>query len=750
MHVGILAAISQTLPGVAAAQSRHQNSEQRVDALLARMSLDEKIQLVHGGGMGSSPIGGGGYIKGIPRLGIPDINYVDSDAGINVQGKHATPLPSPLALAASWDVNIARDYGVLVAHELKTLGFNSGLGNGINLAREPRNGRTFEYMGEDPILAGILFAARTQGAQSQNILTVMKHFAANDQETNRFTSDSIIDERTLRELYLRGFELAVDKANPAVVMCAYNLVNGEKSCENRHLLTDILKGDWGFQGYVQSDWIAAITNTRRAANAGTDEEEPGSADDSLPGPAGLHTFFNQRLKEAVRNGQVSEARLDDMVRRKLRSLDRAGLINIPTSPVGKIDTAAGDILARRVEQNAIVLLKNDPSGADSHPTLPLVPSSMQTVVVIGGHADAGVISGGGSAGVPARDGNAVTCGTPGAVDPFIHQFSLCATWYKSSPLEAIRARLPGKTVRYLDGKDAAAAALAAAQANVAIIFATQFTTEQVDLPRLSLPDDKSDPANQSYDQNNLISTVAARARRTIVVLEQGTAVTMPWLNHVQSVLVAWYPGVQGGPAIADVLFGEVNPSGKLPLSFPKREDDLPQKTIPTTALRIPYTEGLKMGYRWYDSQKIEPLFPFGYGLSYTHFSYSGLQAKRLQSGDVSVQFRLTNDGDRRGKETAQVYSALPANTGEPPRRLVAWEKVDLAPTEAREITLTIPAARFAVWAGRWQIPGGTAHIEVGGSSRDPHMLEVPLRFMSANLGVALHENGDEQCFGCRL
>lgn len=702
-------------------------ADRAAEAMLNRMTQEEKLQLVHGGGWDSSPIGAIGHIRGVPRLGIPNIDYLDSTAGPNAKDKNATPLPNPLALAASWDRGLAEAYGTHIATELRVLGFSGALGGGINLAREPRNGRTFEYQGEDPVLAGEMLAARIRGNNRLPMLTTAKHFIMNDQETNRFTSNSVIGERPFRELYLRAFEIAVKEGRPASVMCAYNLVNGVKSCENRLILTDILKGEWGFKGFVQGDWALSITDTARAANAGTDEEQPGSTDNGKPDKYGLPTFFNQKLGKAVADGRVPQSRLDDMVRRKLRMLYLSGIMASPPHPGGTIDTVAGDRLALKVAQESIVLLKNDGAAVGTAPVLPLDRTALSSIAVIGGHADKGVISGGGSGSVPPRDGNAVECRTPGAN---VLTIPLCANWYRSSPLTAIRNKVPQATVTYLDGDNPAAAADAAARADVAIVFATQFLLEQVDLKSLALPDGKSDPANQFYDQEALIAAVAAKAKRTVVVLENGTAVLMPWAGKVNAIVDAWYPGVKGGDAIADVLFGDVNPSGKLPLTFPNDESELPQPRIPEKEMRILHEEGLNMGYRRYDALKTAPLFAFGHGLSYTKFTYSGLTAKQLPSGAVRVRFTLRNAGSRAGAEVAQIYAAMPAAANEPPQRLVGWQKVTLTPGARRTVSLTIPTDRFTIWSGGWRVPAGEGRIIVGGSSRDPQAVTSPIRFVN--------------------
>ncbi|WP_431206953.1 glycoside hydrolase family 3 C-terminal domain-containing protein [Burkholderia cepacia] len=698
-------------------------ADQRAAALVAQLTNDEKLQLVHGTGLPALDLGGpfpadalngASYIPGVPRLGIPAVSSADSAGGVNVKNARVTALPAPVALAATWDPALAGTYGTRIALELRALGFAEGLGGGVNLAREPRNGRTFEYMGEDPVLAGTLSAARTQATQAQKVIATIKHFAFNDQETNRMTIDSVVDERTMREAELLAFEIGVRDGQPGNVMCSYNKLNGVYACENPYLLTTVLKNEWGFKGVVQSDW-GATHSTVAAVQAGLDEEEPGAADDNN---APLGSFFNTKLRAALQAGSVSAARLNDMVQRKLRTLIRIGVMDAPPKPGGAIDEAAGNADALAIARQSAVLLKNAAASGDAQPVLPLAAGALKSVVVIGGHADAGVLSGGGSGAVPAIDGNAVTT----CQQPADTLFGGCATWYKSAPLAAIRAKAPNAAVSYLDGTDANAAASAAAQADVAIVFATQWQTEGLDLASLSLPDAKADPYNQQYDQNALIAAVAAKAKRVIVVLENGSPVLMPWLANVHGVLEAWYPGAQGGQAIADLLFGDANPSGRLPLTFPKQEADLPQPAIDPSRTQTIYAEGLAYGYRWFDAKAIEPLFPFGYGLSYTTYALSALSARADAAGNVTVGVTVTNTGARAGAQTVQIYAALPASLGEPPKRLVGWTKVALQPGEARTVSVAVPAQRFAVWdanAHAWRIAAGSYGLSAAASSRDP-------------------------------
>jgi beta-glucosidase len=703
-------------------------ADSRAAALVAQMTTAEKIQLVHGVGIPNAGLGGpypagvngAGYIPGISRLGIPGLAMADSAGGVNVANSNATALPAPVALAASWDPTLANAYGARIATELRVLGYGEGLGGGVNLTREPRDGRTFEYMGEDPVLTGTMSAARTIGTQAQKVIATIKHYAMNDQETNRMTSNSVVDERTMRETELLAFELGVTQGTPGNVMCSYNLVNGVYACENPYLLTSVLKNEWGFKGVVQSDWTATHS-TVASALAGLDEEEPGDIGGgaSIPGFT-ITSYFNTALANAVSAGSVPMSRLNDMVQRKLRTMIRWGVFDSPPTTGGTVDQSAGNALALQVAQQSSVLLKNAVASGDTQAVLPLNAAGLSSIVVIGGHADAGVLSGGGSGAVPAAAGNAVS----GCVSasPLL---STCATWYKSAPLAAIEAKAPNATVTFLDGTNATAAATAAAKADVAIIFATQWESEGTDLASLSLPSNTTDSFNQSYDQNALITAVAAQAKRVIVVLENGSPVLMPWLGNVHGVLESWYPGVQGGQAIADLLFGDVNPSGKLPITFPVQDSDLPQQTISATDTTVTYSEGLLMGYRWYDGKQIAPLFPFGYGLSYTNYAYSGLNAQADASGNVTVTFTVRNTGSRAGSEIAEVYAALPSGLGEPPKRLVGWQKVALQPGQSQQVSVSIAPKLLSTWDATnhvWKLNNGAYQLIAGASSRDPNAL----------------------------
>ena len=674
--------------------------DKRADLVLEQMTLDEKMQLVHGAGgfnqAGPRSNGGAGVIAGIPRLGLPDVQLADSAVGVRAaaeRGRYATLLPSTIGEAATWDPKLAFEYGKLIGRELRDQQYNASLGGGMDITREPRNGRNFEYQGEDPILAGKMAAQFVRGLQSQNVIGDVKHYAFNDQETGRGIGNVKLGKRAMRETDLLAFEIAVTEGQPGMVMCSYNKVNGDYACENSYLLDSVLKKAWGFKGFVLSDW-GATHSTGKAALAGLDNEESGSR------------YFGDALKTAVTNGEVPLARLDDMVHRIVRTEFAAGIVD--DAPRGRVvDPFTGAELAQRIAEQASVLLKND------HGQLPLRAATVKSIAVIGSHADSGVLSGGGSAQVDA----------PGAGPARWNQ----PVWFPSSPLEAIKAKVPKATVEFNDGADPAAAAALAKASEIAIVFVNQPTSEGRDLPTLTLPD----------KQDDLVTAVAAANPHTIVVLETGGAAAMPWIGQVGAALEIWYPGIRGAQAAANILFGDVNPSAKLPVTFPKSDADLPHPQIPGFDLipgggrgmrgRMPdfdidYTEGLKVGYKWFDAENKQPLFAFGHGLSYTTFAYSGLKA----SID-SVSFTVRNTGKRAGAEIAEVYAGLPAVANEPPKRLVAWDKVTLAPGESKTVTLRLDPKYLSIFDEQkdgWELLPGEYKIFVGGSSRDTPLTAV--------------------------
>ena len=682
--------------------------DQRADSLVSQMTLDEKIQLAHGGAAldwwnHTLPRGAGGWVPGIPRLNIPDLYLADGSVGVGNAVGPATALPSSIASAASWDLNEAAKYGQVIGAELSAYGINGNLGGNVNLTgREPRDGRTFETKGEDPILAGKITAAHLTAIQNQYILAGIKHFSLNDQETGRTTANVLIDDRSARESDLLAFEIAVNDAGVQSVMCSYNLVNSAYACENPYLLTTVLKGTWAFPGFVMSDWDATHSTVNAAIN-GLDQEQP------------ENIYFGSSLQQAVQNGQVPQSRLDDMVHRILRAMIVDGLLDHPLT-VQLINSHDDASIAQEVEEQGAVLLKN--SGI-----LPLA-SNVASIAVIGSHADIGVLSGGGSAQVQPLGGAPLTEGTP--CPPCWSK----VVWDPSPPLAAIEAKAPSANVQFNDGTNAGSAAALAASSSVAIVFVSQWASEGMDLPSLNFTDViHSTP----IDQDTLVSAVAAANPNTIVVMENGGPQVLPWLPNVGAVLEAWYPGQMGGPAIANILFGSVNPSGKLPMTFPASVNDLPRPVIATppdstTPFNVDYTiDGFNVGYKWYDSQGLTPLFPFGYGLSYTTFSITNPQLSATVSGSASsfqVTFQLQNTGTVSGAEVAQIYLGLPSSTGES-KRLVGWQKVLLNPGQQQSETIQVsatdsshPLSYWDVGSQQWTVASGTYTVYLGNSSRN--------------------------------
>lgn len=689
--------------------------EKRVDGLVARMSTADQLRYVLGYFPPNSKdrpadmIPSAGYVPGTPRLGIPTLRESDASLGVANQieqrkGDVATALPSSLALAASFDPDLAYRSGAMIGAEARAKTFNVLLAGGVNLTRDPWGGRTFEYLGEDPLLAGVMAGASIRGVQSNHIVSTVKHFALNPQETLRHVVDARIGEAALRESDLLAFEIAIERGRPGSVMCSYNKINGDWACENDWLLNKVLKRDWGYRGWVMSDW-GAVHSTARAINAGLDQESGRELDKSI--------YFGAPLAAALRDKTVSLARLADMNRRILWGVVSTGLIDRPVPTTEQpIDYAAHARVAQEAAEKGAVLLKNDGG------MLPLARTARK-IVLIGGRADVGVLSGGGSSQVRSVGGAPVEIPlSDGAAASFAR-----ITWHASSPLAAIRAMAPQAEVTYVDGSDPAAAARAAATADVAIVFATQWRTEAEDVETLGLPD----------RQDALIDAVGAANRRTVVVLETGGPVLMPWLDKVPAVLEAWYPGQRGGEAIANLLFGVVNPSGRLPITFPRDESQAPRPVIPglaamkaadaarkagTAGVEEPsatadYSEGAAVGYRRYLKAGLKPLFPFGYGLSYTSFSYGGL---KIEGGArMRISFWVRNTGAREGAESAQIYARAGRRDG-PTTRLVGFSRVTLRPGERRQVSVEVDPrllADFDTVRNRWHVAAGRYPITVG-------------------------------------
>ena len=691
--------------------------DDRAAMVVKEMTMDEKIQMLHGTGMlGLSPMsplavrsnGGAGYVVEIPRLGIPAIQMSDAAYGVRVSGengRYSTALPSCVGGAASWDVQGGFEYGALIGRELRAQGYNMSLGGGVNLTREPRNGRTFEYMGEDPVLAGKMVASVIKGIQAQHVMGDIKHYALNDQESGRNAVNITIDKRAARESDLLAFEIGILESDVAGVMCSYNRMDGDYACENKYLLNDVLKKDWNFKGFVLSDWGAAHS-VAKASAAGLDHEQPG------------WIFYGDDLKKAVEAGTVPQAQLDDHVHRILRAMFATGVIDDPVQR-SVVDVLGGLEVARKLEEQSIVLLKNEKSQ------LPLDATRVHTIAVIGPHADVGMISGGGSAQVDPPGGNAIMPPGKGQTR------WLEPVWFPTSPLKSVRAKVPGAKVEFDSGADPSKAAALAKNSDVALIFAYQWESEGMDLPSLSLPE----------HQDELIAKVAEANPHTVVIVESGGPVTMPWADKVSAILEAWYAGSAGSDAVANVLFGEVNPSGKLPLTFPRSEADLPHPTVVQpppesqqkwgdpepwkqiaaglAPFQVTYDEGVKVGYKWYDAEKKPVLFPFGHGLSYTTYAYSNL--KVTPGKTPKVTFTVKNTGKRDGAEVTEVYASLPASASEPPKRLVGFSKVPLRAGESKELTMEIDPkylSIFNVEQNGWQLLPGEYSFMVGGSSQN--------------------------------
>ena len=678
----------------------------RAKLLLAQLTQDEKFQLIRSYYAGpdrpatapfpKGAIASAGYVPPIERLGIPALE--ESDAGLGVAssdrmrpGDHATPLPAGPVTAASWDPQVAYRGGAMIGSEAHNKGFNVLLAGGVNLTREPRNGRNFEYAGEDPLLAGSIVAEAIKGIQGQHVISTIKHYALNDQETARNTINVQLGEQAMRESDLLAFEIAIERGKPASVMCSYNKINGDWACENDYLMNQVLKRDWKYPGFVMSDWGGAHS-AAKAVNAGLDQESAGEVFDK-------EVYFDAPLRTALAKGDVKQSRIDDMVQRILRSMFAVGVFQYPAGKA-PIDAPANLKVARETLESGAVLLRNENS------LLPLDLTKLQSIAVIGAHADKGVLAGGGSSLVTAMGGNAVP-GLPPTTWPGP------VMYHPYAPLKALRDAAPKAEVQFAEGNDVAAAAALAAKSQVAVVFVQKWQAESVDTPDLTLPD----------NQDALVDAVAKVNPRTIVVLENSGPVAMPWLDQVGAVLETWYPGGDGGKAIANLLSGKVNPSGRLPVSWPRDLSQLPRKEIPgvsggTQPESVDYAiEGANVGYRWYQSRGIKPLFPFGYGLSYTSFQHGALKVD-AKGTQLAATVEIANTGARAGSEVAQVYVRVP---GAKSARLAGYAKAFLKPGEHR--TLTIPLeprllADFDTAKHAWVIRGGQYSVAEGRSSED--------------------------------
>lgn len=700
------------------------SADERADLILKEMTQDEKLKLVFGHFGTDAPwknhkkiaealAQSAGYVEGVPRLGIPALFETDAGVGVASQGgpepRERTSLPSGIATAATWNKELAYKGGAMIGAEARSSGFNVMLAGGVNIMREPRNGRNFEYGGEDPLLAGMMVAQQINGIQSNHVVSTLKHYAVNDQETGRFYANVKIDDVSARMSDLLAFQFVLENANPGSVMCAYNRVNDDYSCENDYLLNQVLKGDWGFKGWVMSDW-GATHSTVPAANNGLDQES-GWIFDVVP-------YFGGALKEAVEAGWVSQKRLDNMVHRILWGMFENGLFEHPPA-ISSIDFAAHAAVTQADAEESMVLLKN------TNNLLP-INKAAKKIAIIGSHADVGVLSGAGSSQVYPVGGMAVK-----GLGPKV--FPGPEVYFPSSPLKAIQARVPDAKVSYNDGTDAKAAAKLAAESDLVLVFANQWIGESLDATSLSLPD----------NQDALIAAVAKANAKTVVVLENGGPVTMPWLEKVGSVVEAWYPGTSGGEAIARVLFGEVNPSGHLPATFPASESQLPRAKVdgdpaqPEMRFAVNYSEGATVGYKWYEAKGFKPLFPFGHGLSYTQFAYSDV-ATEVKDGKLSVSFKVTNTGAVKGKDVPQVYVAPVTTKWEGPKRLGGWDKVELNPGESKSVSLSVDPRLLGMYEGAsktWKIAEGDYKVLVAENALDAKASSVKVHLDATTLNV---------------
>lgn len=638
-----------------------------------------------------------GYVPGVPRLGVPAL--LMSDAGLGVTnpgfrvGDTATALPAGLALAASFNPSLARAAGEVIGREARSRGFNVQLAGAMNLTRDPRNGRNFEYLSEDPLLTATMAAESVDGIQRQGVISTVKHYSLNCNETNRHFLDAVIDPDAHRESDLLAFELAIERSQPGAVMTAYNRINGDYAAANAVLINDVLKGAWEYRGWVMSDWGA--TPSWKCAPAGLDQE-CGAQIDALLWQA---ESFGAPLRDAYADGGLTAERLSDMVRRILRSMFAVGIDRGAPAPAP--DLASHNEIALEIARQGTVLLSN-------RGLLPLAPGSSPRIAVIGGYAHVGVPAGYGSSTVVPPGGYAgvVPIGGPGLEAGMRNLYLL-----PSSPLEELRKLLPQAQIEFDPGVGPAEAVRAARAADIAIVFAVRAEGEGFDIADLSLP----------WGQDELIAAVAAANPNTVVVLQTGNPVSMPWRDSVNAVVQAWFPGQGGARAIAEILTGAVNPSGRLPITFPVDLAQTPRPQLPGTGepwgtpTTIDYAEGADVGYRWFARRGHEPMFAFGHGLSYTRFDYHDLVVSGGET--IKASFGVVNVGDRPGADVPQLY--LTAAAGERCLRLLGFERVDLAPGATQRVTVETDPRLLAHYDGSaksWRIRPGAYTAAVGTSA----------------------------------
>ena len=682
--------------------------DSKIEALIKKMTLEEKVNMIHA----SSSFTSGG----VKRLGVPELTMSDGPHGVRLEHGRGwdvvnnvydsgTYLPTGVCLAATWNPSLGYSFGSVLGSEAAFRGKDVILGPGINIIRTPINGRNFEYQSEDPFLISKMVVGCIKGVQDQGVSACVKHYALNNIETRRNFVNVIVSERALREIYLPGFKAAVTVGNVNTLMGSYNKVRGEWATQNNYLMNQILKKEWGFKGAVISDW-GAVHNTIEALYNGNDLEM-GTDLSMLPHPNYGKFFLGDTVVNLVKSGKVSKYLVDEKVRRILYVMFKTGMIDGHRKP-GSYNTKEHQMAAKKIAEEGIVLLKNE-----DH-ILPLNKSSVKSIAVIGYNADRKQSMGGGSSQVKA--------------------------FYEVTPLKGINNLVgSGVIVNYAKGYDIYRgstanqtlineAVAAASKAEVAIVFGgwthgydynvwsdNAFDAEDADKPNMRMP----------FGQDELIKAVIKANPKTIVVLMGGGPIDVSeWVNNAKGILQAWYPGMEGGNAIANILFGAVNPSGKLPMTFPKKLEDSPERKLgmySKDSLTMYYTDDIYVGYRYFDTYRVEPQFEFGRGLSYTNFVYSGL--KLSGSGKhATATFTVKNTGKVAGAEVAQVYvhqevSALPR----PEKELKGFDKVFLAPGEQKSVTVNLNEDAFQYFSdtqNKWVFEPGSFRISVGSSSRD--------------------------------
>ncbi len=672
----------------------------RADALVSQMTQDEKLDYI-GGTRGF-------YIRAIPRLGIPEIKMSDGPMGVRNYGQ-TTAFPAGISLAASWDTALVNRVGVAMGQDARARGVHIILGPGMNIHRAPMNGRNFEYLGEDPFLAGRMATAVIKGIQSQGVIATAKHFLGNNQEWNRHGMDSQIDERTLREIYLPAFEASVKDGHIGAIMDAYGLVNGTHMTENGYLNTQIVRKEWGFTGIMMSDWVATY-DAVAAANGGLDLEMPSAV-------------FMKRdsLLPAIQAGKVSQATIDEKAHRIIRTALEFGFFDRPQlDPAFSLYNQQARQMALDEAREAMVLLKNEG-------LLPLDRARLHTIAVIGPDAYPAVPGGGGSSRTTPFAAVSFLQGISNAVDPTV-------TVLYAPGVQ----RLAGndRNIPALSAQDALAQAVEIAKRADAVVLAVGFD-----------PASESEGRDRTFTlppgQDDLLKAVLAANKNTVVVLTAGGNVDMNgWIDQTPALLHAWYAGQEGGTALAQILFGEVSPSGKLPISMEKRWEDNPthdsyypagatsgtygnevRPSTPAAQGHVAYSEGIFVGYRGFDRSGVKPRFPFGFGLSYTTFSYANLKvAPAAAPGGipVTVSFDVTNTGQRAGAEVAELYVADGhAAVPRPAKELKGFARVELKPGETRSVTLVLDRRAFAYYDVKkkdWAVAPGEFTVLVGGSS----------------------------------